>query len=121
MSTLEKDKGEHKLIHNPGHDFRRVVYWMKKIDTNGDQSLIAPYFIPILALLGACCAIEGYVNTVGQHIDPKWADFEKGPIPLRKRLQRIYANLNKNLELGQGLWQEVFQGKKRTRASCLRQ
>lgn len=45
---------------------------------------------------------------VGQHVDPNWADFDKGPISLKERLQRIYCLKQKTLDFGQGIWQEVL-------------
>jgi len=108
MSKSAQEEGEYELFHNPGYDFRRLIRWMKGIDPYNEKNPIAPYFIPILALLGACFAIEGYINAVGRHVDSNWTNFEKGPIALKKRLQRIYSKLKKKLDCGQGIWQEVL-------------
>lgn len=58
-------KGFHKLRHNPGYDFRRLVYWMNKADDKSANIHVAPYFIPTLALIGACFSLEGYINMTG--------------------------------------------------------
>ncbi len=97
-------KGEYKLIHNPGDDFKELVYSM-----NDETPCIIPYFIPVLALLGACFAIEGYINMAGQQVDPDWNEFNKGPISLKKRLKRIYSIINKPLTCGQGIWKDVLE------------
>jgi hypothetical protein len=106
----KQPRGKYELIHNPGYDFRRLIYWMKdlEIDEKDENMPIAPYFIPVLALIGACFAIEGYINMVGQHVDQNWQNFEKGPISIRKRVERIYLMLDKQLELGHGIWQQVL-------------
>lgn len=110
MMKSKQTTGKHELIHNPGYDFRRLIYWMKDMEMDEkDESIpIAPYFIPILALIGACFAIEGYINMVGQHVDPNWKNFDKGPISVKKRLERIYSMLGKKLHLGHGIWQKVL-------------
>jgi len=108
INKSAQEEGEYKLFHNPGYDFRRLIWWTKEIDPHSGKNTIAPYFIPILALLGACFAIEGYVNAVGRHVDSNWTNFEKGPIALKKRLQRIYSKINKKLDCGQDIWQEVL-------------
>jgi len=97
-------RGKYELIHNPGDDFKELVYWM-----NDKESHIPPYFIPVLALLGTCFAIEGYINMVGQQVDPDWSKFERGHITLKDRLERIYSRINKTLICGNGIWQNVLE------------
>ena len=97
------EKGEYELIHNPGDDFKRLVYWM-----NDENPHVVPYLVPVLALLGACFAIEGYINMVGQHVDPDWKKFVKGPTSVKDRLKRIYLKKNKTLNCNQGIWQDVL-------------
>lgn len=104
MNRKFTPKGEYELNHNPGDDFKEIVYCM-----NDEKPHIAPYFVPILALLGACFAIEAYINMVGQQVDPNWIKFDKGHIPLKDRLKRIYSKINKTLVCGQGIWQDVLK------------
>lgn len=110
MMKSKQTRGEYKLIHNPGYDFRELIYWMKDMEMGekDENTPIAPYFIPILALIGACFAIEGYINMVGQHVDQNWKKFEKGPISVKKRIERIYLMLGKKLDLGHGIWHQVL-------------
>jgi len=110
MMKSKQPRGKYELIHNPGYDFRRLIYWMKdmEMDEKDENTPIAPHFIPILALIGAYFAIEGYINMVGQHVDPNWENFEKGPISVKKRLDRIYSMLGKKLDSGHGIWQQVL-------------
>lgn len=103
MHKSYKLKGEYELIHNPGDDIKRIVYWM-----NDKEPHIAPYLRPALALLAACFAIESYINMVGQHVDSEWVKFDKGPTPLKEKLRRIYQKKKKHLELSRGIWQEVL-------------
>ena len=108
MEKITNTKGIHELLHNPGYDFRRLVCWMNKTDVNDKKIYIAPYFIPVLALLGACFSLEGYINMVGQRIDKDWNGFERGIVPLKNRLKRIYSKLHKSLDCSEGIWQEVL-------------
>lgn len=108
MKKVINTKGTHGLLHNPGCDFQRLVYWMNKTDAVDENVHIAPYFIPTLALLGACFSLESYINMVGQTIDEDWNSFDKGPVPVKDRLERIYSKLNKSLNCGGGIWQEVL-------------
>jgi hypothetical protein len=100
--------GEYELIHNPGYDFLRLLGWMDEADPRDLDLPFAPYFIPVIAILAACCAIEGYINMVGQKADPNWRDFEKGPIPIKSRISRIYELMGKRADFGQGIWQRVL-------------
>ena len=63
---------EYGIRSNPGHDFRRAVRWFDDIDPKDEAQPIAPYFLPILAVITACCAIEGYVNTAGAQVVSDW-------------------------------------------------
>ena len=108
MKKSINTEGIHELLHNPGYDFRRLVYWMNKTNVNDKNIHIAPYFIPVLALLGVCFSLEAYINMVGQKIDKDWNNFDKGPIPLKDRLKRIYSKLNKSLDCSKGIWQKVL-------------
>lgn len=95
------------LFHNPGYDFLRLIYWMKE-EQNNPSPTIAPYFLPVLALLGACFSIDGYINMVGQKTDSDWLDFDKGPTPIKERIGRIYSKLDKPVKFDSGIWQKVL-------------
>jgi hypothetical protein len=103
----ETKYGEHELIHNPGYDYRRLVNWMDEADTSDPALPFAPYLLPTIAVLSACCSIEGYINMVGQRLDRQWADFDRGRVTIRERLERIYEHVDAPLQLDQGIWQEV--------------
>lgn len=107
---MKKDNsatGEYGLVHNPGYDFLRLLSWMEETDPEDSSLSFGPYLIPTIALLSACCAIEGYINMVGQKIDNDWADFDKGPIPIKDRLSRIYSLKQKEIDFGKGIWHKV--------------
>jgi len=101
-------KEKYSLIHNPGYDFKRLVYWMNTPNEGEKNIHIAAYFIPVIALLGACFSLEGYINMVGQHVVPDWSEFDKGPIPVKDRLKKIYFQLDKPLDCSHGIWQKVL-------------
>src|SRR5215216_6346659 len=67
MTTIRRDSspGEYGIEHNPGYDFLRLVNFLQETDRNDPHLPFAGYLIPTVAFLAACCAIEGYVNTVG--------------------------------------------------------
>ncbi len=93
MTKKPDSKSEFTLVHNPGYDFLRLVDWMQESEFNPSASIIAPYFFPVLALLGACFAIEGYVSMVGQKLDADWEEFDKGRVTFKQKIERIYSIL----------------------------
>lgn len=97
----------HGLRSNPGYDFRRAVGCFHRIDPNDESQPIAPYFLPILGVISACCAIEGYVNTAGAQVLPDWQSYAREA--LRDRIKAVYAHLDQPLDLGSGRWQDVTQ------------
>ncbi|NET39794.1 MAG: hypothetical protein F6K19_48865 [Cyanothece sp. SIO1E1] len=109
MNDRESREGLFRLIHNPGYDFLRLSRWMESADPENPDLPFAPYMIPVIGVLAACCAIEGYVNMVGQKIDTNWNEFDKGPVPIKKCIQRIYEIVDKQADFGQGVWQQVSQ------------
>lgn len=108
MKKMDIKKGAHKVRHNPGYDFRRLVCWMNENNSKSANIHIAPYFIPTIALIGACFSLEGYINMIGQHIDKGWNDFDKGRVTVKDKLKRIYKKLNKPFNCSDGIWQEVL-------------
>lgn len=109
---MKKDgsaSGEHGLVHNPGYDFLRLLSWMEETNPEDPALPFGPYLIPTIAILSACCAIEGYTNMVGQKIDQDWESFDKGPIPIKERLSRIYDLNQKKIDFGEGIWQKVLE------------
>jgi hypothetical protein len=109
---LKKDNpvaGEYRLVHNPGYDFLRLLSWMEETDPEDPSLSFGSYLIPTIAVLSACCAIEGYTNMVGQKIDKDWENFDKGPTPIKDRLSRIYGLKQKQINFGEGIWQKVLE------------
>lgn len=108
MNKSFDSKAEFTLIHNPGYDFLRLVDWMQESETDPSSSVIAPYFFPVLALLGACFAIEGYINLVGQKKVSEWNEFDKGRVTIKAKIEKIYSVLDKPIDFNQGTWQKVI-------------
>jgi hypothetical protein len=100
---------KHDLYHNPGYDFRRLVMWMEEAPVDDPNLPFAPYLIPTVALLAACCAFEGYLNMVGQHVDKDWAQFAKGRVTVKERIARVYDRVSRTADFGQGIWQRVLE------------
>jgi len=94
--------GKYELNHNPGYDFKRFVDWMN------EDGPIPPYFVPVLALLGACFSIEGYIDMVDQEVNSECDRFDASSRRLKERLEFIYSQTGKRLDCGSGLWQEVL-------------
>ena len=108
MAHSKHRRTEHTLIHNPGYDFRRLLNWISEADANNPDLPFAPYFLPVIGILAACCAIEGYVNMVGQKVDPSWAKFDKGPMPIRDRISRVYYCVGKKPLFSKGVWNKAL-------------
>jgi hypothetical protein len=100
--------GVYGIEHNPGYDFLRLVNWLSETDVKNPNLPFAAYMVPVVSLISACCAIEAYINMIGQHIDPDWAQFEKGPITIKERISRIYERLGKTPEFGQGVFHNTI-------------
>ena len=106
---MTNTKVEHRLIHNPGIDFLRLLDWIDEIDPNDPSLPFGPYLIETIAVISGCCAFEGFVNMVGQKIDQSWENFEKGPISIKKRLEHIYETSHTQVDFSEGIWQEVLE------------
>src|SRR3990172_5487773 len=110
MSNQKSSRAEHGLTHNPGYDFLRLVDWMNEAKAEDPNYPFAPYLIPAITVISACCGIEGFINMVGQKIDKGWDEFEKVERPIiKERLLRIYGIVGKNIDFGQGNWQRVIE------------
>jgi hypothetical protein len=79
------------IFHNPGYDFARAVYFLATESDEVPQKLVAPYFRPIIALLCACAAVEGYVHTCAQRKDRTWRPQMHSREPIKSRISRAYA------------------------------
>lgn len=106
--TMPNEEAEYRLVHNPGYDFMRLVLWMDEASRDGGELTIAPYFVPVLALIGACTAIEGYVDMLGRMKDRNWETFIKENLRFKDRLKRVYSHSPVKLDLGSGIWQRVI-------------
>jgi hypothetical protein len=107
MNKKPDSKREFALVHNPGYDFLRLIDWMQESESNPSASIIAPYFFPVLALLGACFAIEGYVSMVGQKLDADWEEFDKGRVTFKQKIKKIYSMLDRSIDFEKGIWQRA--------------
>jgi hypothetical protein len=109
MNKRDAPTGAHSVVHNPGYDFLRLAHWMEEADPDSPSLPFAPYLITTIAVLAACCAIEGYVNMVGKKVDSDWDQFDRGPVPIKDRLSRIYDHAGKQIDFSQGIWQQVLE------------
>jgi hypothetical protein len=100
--------GEYSIDHNPGYDFLRIVADLQNADAATGDVQFAPLYIPVLGVLSACCAIEGYVNMVGLTLDPDWGTFDRGPVPIKDRIKRIYEHVDAVPDFSQGIFQEAL-------------
>ena len=92
---------------NPGYSYLLDIYWMRDA-----QAVASPektrYYLPAKALLNACSAIDGYINVVGNMVDPQWKEIDEETAPIKTRLFRIFRCLGLPLELKQDLWENVL-------------
>lgn len=109
MIGRDRGPGEYGIQHNPGYDFLRLVNFLERADRNDPNLPFAGYLIPAVTVLGACCAIEAYINMVGKLIDPEWDEFDKGPVPIKDRISRIFEKLGKNADFSQGTFQRTLK------------
>jgi len=45
---------------------------------------------------------------VGQQIDSDWESFDRGRVGIKDKLRKIYSTIDKPINFGQGIWQEVL-------------
>jgi len=100
---------EFHLRCNPGYDFVRFIGWLEEAPPEKFNHVFAAYARNPLGVIIASCAIEGYINYVGHHVDPKWEEFTKERSSVRDRIERIYSLLKKPIDFGLGVMQQVIQ------------
>ena len=100
---------EFHLRWNPGYDFVRFIGWLDEAAPEKFNRVFAAYARNPLGVIIASCAIEGYINYVGHHVDPKWHDFMKERSSVRERIERIYSLLKRPVDFGSGIMQQVIQ------------
>ena len=66
---------EFHLRCNPGYDFVRFIGWLEEAPPEKFNHVFAAYARNPLGVIIASCAIEGYINYVGHHVDPKWEEY----------------------------------------------
>src|SRR4029077_10148105 len=76
---------EYRMRHNVANDMLRVVKWAAKATDDDFSRVFALQTRPLIALIFACSAIEGYTNFVGQSVLHDWLEFSKGQTPDQKR------------------------------------
>ena len=101
------DYAEFHLRTNPGHDFVRFIRWLDEAPPEKFNQVFADYARSPLGVILASCAIEGYINYVGHHVDAKWDEFTKERTSVRNRIERIYSCLRKPVDFGGGVMQQV--------------
>lgn len=108
VNERENPIGEHDLCHNPGYDFLRLLSWLEEADPENPSLPFAAYFLPVLSILAGTCAIEGYVNMVGQQLDPKWSSFDTRPKSMRARLTKAYLAAGKKVDFESAVWKDAL-------------
>lgn len=108
MNERENPIGEHELCHNPGYDFLRLLSWLEEADPKNPSLPFAAYFLPVLSILAGTCAIEGYLNMVGQQLDPKWSNFDTRPRSIKARLTKVYLAAGKKVDFESDMWKDAL-------------
>jgi len=105
---------EYRLRHNVANDMLRVVGWAAKAKDETFNLVFAAHTRPLIALIFACAAIEGYTNCVGHNLIDDWREFSKGTRPNQKgrpgikdKIKQIYRVLGKRISFNSGLFNEV--------------
>ena len=105
---------EYRMRHNVANDMIRVVRWASEAKEEDFNRVFAAYTRPLIALIFACSAIEGYTNYVGQSLMDNWLAFFKGTMPgqkgrpgIKDKIKRIYATLGKDASFSSGIFNEV--------------
>jgi hypothetical protein len=106
----------YRLRHNVAHDMLRVVGWAASAKLEDYNKVFAAYTRPLIALVFAASAIEGYTNYVGQSIDPDWRKFShgmlegrKGRLGIRDKIERVYMKLDLSLDWNEPLFARIVQ------------
>lgn len=105
---------EYRMRHNVANDMIRVVQWASEAKEEDFNRVFAAYTRPLITLIFACSAIEGYTNYVGQSVMNDWLAFSKGTMPgqkgrpgIKDKIKRIYAKLGKDASFSSGIFHEV--------------
>lgn len=108
MNERENPIGEYELCHNPGYDFLRLLSWLEEADPENPSLPFAAYFLPVLSILAGTCAIEGFVNRVGQQLDSKWSSCDARPKSVKARLTKAYEAARKIVDFESPVWQDAL-------------
>jgi len=108
LSSTIPNTTEFHLRCNPGYDFGRFIGWLDEASPEFNH-VFAAYARSPLGVIIASCAIEGYINYVGHHVDPGCDRFTKERSSVRERIERIYSLLKKPVDFGSGIMQQVIQ------------
>ena len=115
--TFEFPKyAEFHLRHNPGHDFVLFSRMLANAPTEKFNQVFAAEARNPLGVIVAACAIEGYIHFVGKQVDKDWDEFTKQNNAVKDRIEHIYSLLQKPVDFGSGLIQQVTQLFKTRRA-----
>jgi hypothetical protein len=106
---------DYQMRYNVANDMIRVVRWASEAKEEDFNRVFAAYTRPLIALIFACSAIEGYTNYVGQQLMMEdWLAFSKGTMPdqkgrpgIKDKIKRIYAKLGKDASFSSGIFNEV--------------
>ena len=107
-------RAEYRMRHNVANDMIRVVRWASEAKEEDFNRVFAAYTRPLITLIFACSAIEGYTNYVGQSVFDDWLAFSKGTMPgqkgrpgIKDKIKRIYTKLANDACFSSGIFQEV--------------
>ena len=96
------------MMHNPGYDFRRMLLFLKNADQGVTNPQILPYFVPIVAALCGCAAIEGYINAVACRTDPNWIGEARGFESIKSKISRLYALKSRPVDFRDRVFKDVL-------------
>ena len=91
---------------NPGYEYLKLLYLIKEEQRSANTPSDLLYF-PLLALQSACLAIQGYIDQVGQQIDPAWDEFDQEVASITESIARIFEKTDKLDEFKKGIWKDV--------------
>ena len=95
-------------FRNPGYEYLKMIYLLKDEQVDDSSQNTSPHFRPLLALQIACQAIDGYVDHVGQQVDPAWDESRDGSVSIGERIARIYKQTGKPVDFKKGIWNGVL-------------
>jgi hypothetical protein len=92
---------------NPGYEYLKLLYLIKDEQHSAVTPSDSLYYFPLLALQSACLAIEGYIDHVGQQIDPAWDGFDLEAATIEEWIVRIFEKSSKPVDFIKGIWKDV--------------